>query len=272
MPPRYNSLSSCSGGEGSPLFCCEDGVFLVRSKIGSYLFDKDLKIAADAACHYQRRRSCLAGFMEGNVHNVLSIDLFDSLEVPPTGSLQWSWSLSIFEANPGNTKVSHVNEDLSLNWMSGASQEDGHSSPCRCRLTHSVGNPWQMIVNLRNNPPRSQLAQTCIKYREVQTTHIVHKKRQVLTIRYFQKSLRIAIFALWSMWFEPILEIVREGKALKKKPPRSLETVAIFVFLIQECFTGNKLDPDPLILKSFNLFSRAKILKNIVRLRAYIFF
>ena len=84
--------------------------------------------------------------------------------------------------------------------------------------------------------------------------------------------MRIAIFALWSMWFEPILEIVREGKALKKKPPRSLETVAIFVFLIQECFTGNKLDPDPLILKSFNLFSRAKILKNIVRLRAYIFF
>ena len=123
--------------------------------------------------------------MAGNVHNVLSIDLFDSLEVPPTGSLEWTWSLSIFEANPGNKKVSNVNEVLSLNWMSRASQENGHSSPCRCRLTHLVGNPWQMIVNLRNNPPRSQLAQTHIKYREVQTTQIVHKKRHVLTIRYF---------------------------------------------------------------------------------------
>ena len=110
MPPRDNSLSYCSGGEGSPLFCWEAGVFVVRSKIGSYLFDKYLKIAADIACHHQRRRSCLAGHMAGNVHNVLSIDLFDSLEVPPTGRLQWTWSLSIFEASPGNKKVSNVNE------------------------------------------------------------------------------------------------------------------------------------------------------------------
>ena len=80
-------------------------------------------------------------------------------------------------------------------------------------------NPWQMIVDLRNNPPRSQLDPTLIKYREVQTTQIVHKKRHVLTIKYFQKSLQIASFALWSLWSEPILENVREGKALKKKPP-----------------------------------------------------
>ena len=106
-----------------------------------------------------------------------------------------------------------------------------------------------MIVDLRNNPPRSQLAPTRIKYGEVQTTQIVHKKRHVLTIRYFQKSLKIAIFALWSLWFEPILENVREGKALKENPLRSLETDAIFVFFIQQCFTGNKLDPDPLLLK-----------------------
>ena len=64
-------------------------------------------------------------------------------------------------------------------------------------------------------------------------------------MRYFQKSLKIAIFALWSLWFEPILENVREGKVLKENPLRSLETVAIFVFLIQQCFMGNKLDSDP---------------------------
>ena len=93
-------------------------------------------------------------------------------------------------------------------------------------------NPWQMIVDLRNNPPRSQLAPSRIKLREVQTTQIVHKKRHVLTIRYFQTSLKIAIFTLWSLRFESNHETEREGKALKKKPLRSLETVAIFVFLI----------------------------------------
>ena len=89
-----------------------------------------------------------------------------------------------------------------------------------------------MIVDLRNNPPRSQLAPSRIKLREVQTTQIVHKKRHVLTIRYFQTSLKIAIFTLWSLRFESNHETEREGKALKKKPLRSLETVAIFVFLI----------------------------------------
>ena len=74
------------------------------------------------------------------------------------------------------------------------------------------------------------VAPSRIKYKEVQTTQIVHKKRHVLTIRYFQKSLKIAIFTLWSLRFEPNHENVREGKALKEKPLRSLETVAIFVF------------------------------------------
>ena len=93
-----------------------------------------------------------------------------------------------------------------------------------------------MIVDLMNNPLRSQLAPTRVKYREVQTTQIVHIKRHVLTIRY----LKVPIFALWSLWLEPILENVRDGKALKEKPLRTLETVAIFVFLFQQWFTGNK--------------------------------
>ena len=101
-----------------------------------------------------------------------------------------------------------------------------------------------MIIDLRNNPPRSQLAPTRIKYREVQTTQIFHKTRHVSTMKYFQKSLKIAIFALWSLWFEPIVENVREAKALEENLLRNLETVAIFVFLIQQCFTGNKLDSD----------------------------
>ena len=87
-----------------------------------------------------------------------------------------------------------------------------------------------MIVDLRNNPTRSQLAPSRIKYREVQTTQIVHKKRHVLTIRYFQKSLKIAIFTLWSLRFEPNHENVREGKASKEKPLPSLETVANLFF------------------------------------------
>ena len=75
-----------------------------------------------------------------------------------------------------------------------------------------------------------------------------------MTIRYFQKRLKIAIFTLWSLRFKPNHENAREGKALKEKPLPSLETVAIFVFLIQQCFTGNKLDPDPFILKALNKF------------------
>ena len=65
-------------------------------------------------------------------------------------------------------------------------------------------NPWQMIVDLRNNRPRSQIAPSRIKSREVQTTQMVYKKRHVLTIRYFQKSLKIASFALLSLQFEPV--------------------------------------------------------------------
>ena len=75
-----------------------------------------------------------------------------------------------------------------------------------------------MTVFLMNNPLRSQLAPTRVKYREVQTTQIVHIKRHVLTIRY----LKVPIFALWSLWLEPILENVRDGKALKEKPLRNL--------------------------------------------------
>ena len=74
--------------------------------------------------------------------------------------------------------------------------------------------PLQIIVDLRNNLARSQLGPSSIKYREVQTTQIVHKKRHVFTKGYFQKSLKIPIFALRSLCFEPILENVREGKAL----------------------------------------------------------
>ena len=88
MPPRDNSFSYCYGGEGSPLFCGEDGVFVIRSKLGFYLFDEDLNIAADVAGHCQRCRSCLAVFMAGYVHKILSIDLLHSLKVPQTGSLQ----------------------------------------------------------------------------------------------------------------------------------------------------------------------------------------
>ena len=75
-----------------------------------------------------------------------------------------------------------------------------------------------MIVDLRNDPPRSQLAPSRIKYGEVQTTEMVHTNRYVLTIRYFQKSLKIAIFTSRSLRFEPNHENVREGKALKEKP------------------------------------------------------
>lgn len=69
-----------------------------------------------------------------------------------------------------------------------------------------------MIVDLRSNPPRSQLG------REVRSEQIVHKKRHFLTITYFQKSLKIAIFALRSLWSEAILENAREGKMIKEKP------------------------------------------------------
>lgn len=63
--------------------------------------------------------------------------------------------------------------------------------------------------------PRSQLAPTRIKYREVRSEQIVHKKRHLLTLRYFQKSLKIAIFTLRSLWSKTILENAREGKTIK---------------------------------------------------------
>ena len=121
----------------------------------------------------------------------------------------------------------------------------GQPLPLVC-LKCSVIHGKRSSTDLRNNPLRSQLAPTHIKHRKDQTTQIVHKKRHVFTIRYFRKSLKICTFALW---FQPIFENVREGKALREIPLRSLETDAIFVFLIQQCFTGNKVNPDPLILQ-----------------------
>ena len=122
-------------------------------------------------------------------------------------------------------------------------------------------NPCQMLVDLRKNPWSGHLAPTRIKYREVRCTQIVHKKRHFLPIRYFQERLKIAyFFFVESVICDHLWECTRRENA-EEKPLQSLQTVAIFVFLIQQCGSVYKLAPDALVLKRMpwiNLFSLAK--------------
>ena len=123
-------------------------------------------------------------------------------------------------------------------------------------------NPCQMLVDLRKNPWSGHLAPTRIKYREVRCTQIVHKKRHFLPIRYFQERLKIAyFFFVESVICDHLWERTRRENT-EVKPLRNLQTVAIFVFLIQQCLSVYKPAPDPLVLKKMpwrNLFSGAKI-------------
>ena len=119
-----------------------------------------------------------------------------------------------------------------------------------------------MLVDLRKNPSSGHLAATRIKYREVRCTQIVHKKRHFLPIRYFQERLKIAMFSLVeSVNCDRRWELTRRENT-EVKPLRNLQTVAIFVFLLQQWLSVYKPAPDPLVLKKMpwiNLFSRAKI-------------
>jgi len=122
--------------------------------------------------------------------------------------------------------------------------------------------PCQMLVDLRINPWSGHLAPTRIKYREVRCTQIVHKKRHFLPITYFQERLKIAyFFFVKSVICDHLWECTRRENT-EVNPLRNLQTVAIFVFLFQQCLSVYKPAPDPLVLKKMpwiNLFSRAKI-------------
>ena len=78
-----------------------------------------------------------------------------------------------------------------------------------------------MIVDLRSNPQGSQLPLTRIKYREVRSKQIVHKKRHFLTIRYVIKELENKLlFLLCGVCdLRPSLRTHEKGKHFKKKNP-----------------------------------------------------